>query len=187
MPKLTPKQQRFVDEYQVDLNATQAAIRAGYSKRTAQEQGSRLLSNVMVSEAIAKAQGKRQRKTEITTERVLNELALIGFADMGTYIRFENGAPVLDFSALPDGATAVISEITQDVLQGRGDDPDTVKRTKFKLYDKRAALVDIGKHLGMFIDRLGGPDGGPIKVNAEVDVKDLARRIALILSTVDKR
>ncbi len=74
MDELNDKQKRFADEYLLDLNATQAAIRAGYSKKTAQEQGSRLLSNVMVSEYIEKQKERRQKKTEITQEWVLINL-----------------------------------------------------------------------------------------------------------------
>ncbi len=76
MSKLTDRQEAFVAEYLIDLNATQAAIRAGYSEKTAQEQGSRLLSNVMVAEAIAEGASKRIRKAEITAQDVLEGLYL---------------------------------------------------------------------------------------------------------------
>lgn len=72
--KLTPKQERFVSEYLLDLNATQAAIRAGYSQKTAQEQSSRLLSNVMVAEAVAEAQG---RITEIAEWSAADRLRML--------------------------------------------------------------------------------------------------------------
>ena len=74
MANLTPKQQRFVEEYLIDLNATQAAIRAGYSERTANEQGSRLLANVSISEAIAEAQEKLSNKAQVTVEMVVQGL-----------------------------------------------------------------------------------------------------------------
>lgn len=74
MANLTPKQQRFVEEYLIDLNATQSAIRAGYSERTANEQGSRLLANVSISEAIAEAQEKLSNKAQVTVEMVVNGL-----------------------------------------------------------------------------------------------------------------
>lgn len=79
MARLTEKQKRFVSEYLVDLNASAAAKRAGYSEKTACEQGSRLLANVKVQEEIQKRQVKLQGKLEITQERVLEELAAIGF------------------------------------------------------------------------------------------------------------
>lgn len=71
---ITPKQEAFVREYLKDLNATQAAIRAGYSEKTAQEQGSRLLSNVMVAEAVAKRQDKAAKRAEITVDSLAQEL-----------------------------------------------------------------------------------------------------------------
>lgn len=74
MANLTPKQQRFVEEYLIDLNATQAAIRAGYSEKTAQEQSSRLLSNVMVQEAVQRAKNKLSERTELTVDMVVNGL-----------------------------------------------------------------------------------------------------------------
>ena len=75
MSKLTVKQQRFIEEYLIDLNATQAAIRSGYSEKTAQEQGSRLLSNVKVAKAIAEGKDKRSAETKIDAAWVLTELA----------------------------------------------------------------------------------------------------------------
>lgn len=74
MAELTAKQEAFVREYLKDLNATQAAIRAGYSEKTAQEQGSRLLSNVMVAEAVAKRQDKAAKRAEITVDSLAQEL-----------------------------------------------------------------------------------------------------------------
>lgn len=81
MAKLTAKQKKFVEEYLIDLNATQAAIRAGYSPNTAQEQSSRLLSNVMVKNEIDKAMAERSRRTGINQDRVLRELAKIAFVN----------------------------------------------------------------------------------------------------------
>jgi len=152
---LTPKQARFVEEYLVDLNATQAASRAGYSPRTANEQGARLLAKASVSAAIQAAQAKRSERTEITADRVLTELAKLGFANMADYLKVgPSGDPILDFSALTRDQAAALVEVTvEDFVDGRGEDAREVKRVKFKLADKRAALVDLGRHLGMFINR----------------------------------
>lgn len=81
MAKLTDKQKRFVDEYLVDLNATAAAKRAGYSEKTAYSMGQRLLKKVEIQAAIQKRQAKLRGKLEITQERVLEELAAIAFAN----------------------------------------------------------------------------------------------------------
>ncbi|MBO6510137.1 MAG: terminase small subunit [Roseibium sp.] len=169
MKKLNDKQQRFAQEYLIDLNATQAAIRAGYSEKTAYSQGQRLLKNVEIQELIQIGQEERAERTEITADRVLEELGKIGFANMKSYIRTtEDGDAFVDLSELTEDQAAAINEVTvEDYKDGRGEDARDVRRVKFKLSDKRAALVDIGKHLGMFIERkeLTGKDGGPIAVS----------------------
>lgn len=158
---LNARQQRFVDEYLVDLNATKAAERAGYSKKTARQIGQQNLSKLDIAEAIAKGQARRADRTEITQDRVLNELAALGFSDMGDYITIhDNGSVTHNFAGLPADRTKAIREITQEVvLEGPDEKPDLVRKTKFKLHDKRAALVDIGRHLGMFKNTLDLGDG----------------------------
>lgn len=167
MSKLNEKQKQFVREYLVDLNATQAAIRAGYSEKTAGEIGHENLKKPQIAKAISEAQVKRAIRTEITADRVLEELAKIGFSNMQDYIRTtDDGDAFVDLSNLTREQAAAISEITvEDFTDGRGKDARDVRKVKFKLSDKRAALVDIGKHLGMFIERreLTGKDGGPIE------------------------
>lgn len=163
---LTPKQAAFVREYLIDLNGTQAAIRAGYSERTANEQAARLLANVSVSKAVADAQAKRADRLEITADRVLAELAKIGFADMrdvaswGETVVDEDGKPIhgvklVSSDRLTDSAAAAISEIAE-----------TPAGLRIKLHDKRAALVDIGKHLGMFTEKV--EHSGAIQVQSTV-------------------
>ena len=156
MSKLTPKQAAFVQEYLVDLNGTQAAIRAGYSPRTANEQAARALAKASIQAAIQAAMKKREERTQITQDKVLKELAMLGFANMGDYMRTTaDGDPYLDFSKLTREQTAALQEVTvDDYLDGRGEDARAVRKVKFKLADKRAALVDIGKHLGMFTEKL---------------------------------
>ena len=88
---LTPKQQRFVDEYMVDLNATQAAIRAGYSRHTANEQGCQLLAKLNIQAAISIARKAQQERTGITADRVLTEIALVAFADARELVEVRKG------------------------------------------------------------------------------------------------
>lgn len=163
---LTHKQAAFVREYLIDLNGTQAAIRAGYSERTANEQAARLLANVSVSKAVADAQAERADRLEITADRVLAELAKIGFADMrdvaswGETVVDEDGKPIhgvklVSSDKLTDSAAAAISEIAE-----------TPAGLRIKLHDKRAALVDIGKHLGMFTEKV--EHSGAIQVQSTV-------------------
>ena len=169
---LTEKQKRFCDEYIIDLNATQAAIRAGYSEKTAQQMGSENLLKPVIAEAIQEAQNKRAERTEITQDMVLQELAKIGFSNMLDYMtKTDSGDLVPDFSALTRDQAAAISEITVETYtEGRGEDAEEVKRVKFKLGDKRAALVDMGRHLGMFTDKVqhSGDPNNPINMSLKV-------------------
>lgn len=155
MAKLTDKQKLFTDEYLIDLNATQAAIRAGYSVKTANEQGARLLANVSISDAISKAMATRSRRTGITADRVLNELAKIGFANAADIIDFDTAKVRHDAS---DEDKACIQSIK---IKKSSSDTGSMTEREVKLYDKKAALELIGKHLGMFNDsiRLTGEIG----------------------------
>ena len=148
MGELTAKQRLFVDEYLVDLNATQAAIRAGYSEKTAEQQAYQLLQKTSVQRAISDAVKARAERTGIDQDRVVDELAKIAFADMAHYVRFDGANAYIDFSAMPASATAAISEIVVDEYTvGRGDDAREVKRVRFKLHAKQAALDALLKHL----------------------------------------
>jgi phage terminase small subunit len=167
MPALSEKQKRFVSEYLIDLNATQAAIRAGYSKKTATVQASRLLTNAKVQEELSKQQTKVAERLEITKDRIVDELAKIGFANMLDYMRAGlDGDPYLDFSGLTRDQAAALSEVTvEDFRDGRGEDARDVRRVKFKLHDKKGALVDLAKMLGFVVEKHEhtGKDGAPIQ------------------------
>lgn len=171
---MTPKQQRFVEEYMIDLNATRAAIRAGYSARTAQEQGSRLLSNVMVAKAVEQAAGARAQSTGVTAERVLQELSRLAFADIRKV--FDEEGRLRPVSDLPIEIAASISSIEVVTTRIPGSDPVEVEYTaKMKFWDKRSSLELLGKHLKMFTDKIeaSGPNGGP--VNVQVYLPDNGR------------
>lgn len=168
--KLTAKKRLFADEYLIDLNATQAAIRAGYSKRTASQIGEQLLRKLEVQEYLQERMKARSERTEITQDRVLQELAKIGFSDIRKAVKWGSevlvrdaetgeqvivhGIAVIDSAEIDDDTAAAIAEISE----GRDG-------LKVKLHDKRAALVDIGRHIGMFKQVLEhtGPKGGPIQ------------------------
>jgi phage terminase small subunit len=174
MTKLTPKQEQFVREYLIDLNATQAAIRAGYSAKTANEQGSRLLANVSVRSAIEKAQQARAERTEITADRVLKEIGRIAFFDIRKLYR-EEGGGMKDPHELDDDAAAVLVGVDVVEMQGGaevgGEDgikhaPTYVK--KAKIADKVAALTLAARHLGMLKDKLehsGKVGVGPVDLS----------------------
>ena len=141
---LNEKQALFVREYLVDLNGTQAAIRAGYSPRTAKQQATRLLTNAYVASALTAAQGERADRTQITADDVLREIAAIAFAHMGQYATWNGQTVTLTDSAAVD--PRAVSEVKQTVNQFGSN-------VGIKLHDKLGALEKLGKHLGMWNDK----------------------------------
>ena len=146
MAKLTDKQQRFVDEYLIDLNATQAAIRAGYSAKTADQQGSRMLANVKVKQAVAEKQAQRSKRTGVNQDRVVLELAKVAFAKI-TDIVDSNGRIKEDAS--PDDLASIESIKYKESDNEYG---GSVER-EVKIASKLKALELLGKHLGMWSDK----------------------------------
>lgn len=150
---LTPKQSQFVAEYLIDLNATQAATRAGYSARTANEQGARLLANVSVRAALQDAMKARSARTEVTADRVLAEYAKLAFLDPRRFYDANGG--LIPVPLLPADVAAALSSMEITVERSQGEDGPTfadVKKIKFA--DKKGALDSVARHLGMFIDKV---------------------------------
>ena len=156
--ELSKKHQAFVNEYIIDLNATQAAIRAGYSKKTAQQVSSRMLLNVVIKEAVQHAMDARTVRTQVTADRVLSELAKLGYSNIEDYVTIgDDGLPTVDFSDLTREQFAAITEVTVETRREHNSDKEdaaTIEKVRFKLADKRAALVDIGRHLKLFTDKV---------------------------------
>ena len=148
---LTARQARFVEEYLVDLNATQAAIRAGYSARTADKIGSELLGKTRIAEAISDAQAARSERTQVTADQVIAELAAIGFAKLGDYAAWGPSRFELFESGAVDSRAVQEIKVKETVLAG-GENGETVVRREYgiKLHDKLKALVKLGEHLGMW-------------------------------------
>lgn len=178
---LTPKQRRFVDEYLIDLNATQAAIRAKYSAKTAASIGEENLRKPEIAEAIHQRMRDRERRTEITQDKVLQELAKIGFSDIRKVVRWGetmvrmvdaeegegedlvpyHGLALIDSSEVDDDTAAAIAEVSQ----GRDG-------LKVKFHDKKGALVEIARHLGMFTAK------GHAELDLELKRIDIAKKQA---------
>lgn len=163
--QLSEQRQRFVDEYLIDLNGTQAAIRAGYSVKTAQEQASRLLSNVMVQQAIAKRMAERSKRTGINQDRVVLELAKIAFVKM-TDIVDDHGR--IKGTATDDDLACIesIKYKESDNEFGR-----SVER-EVKIGSKLKALELLGKHLGMWNDKVDLNITTPIVISGEDALED---------------
>ena len=142
MSKLTNKQARFVEEYQIDLNATQAAIRAGYSKKTAQIIGFENLSKPIIQECIQKRMDERSKRTEITADRILEEIAKVGFSDIRKL--FTEADELRSVSSLPDDIAACVQSVEVVTRQTGKTDADGNKEVehvhKIRLADKLKGL-----------------------------------------------
>ncbi|AFY95482.1 terminase small subunit [Chamaesiphon minutus] len=142
-PLLTPKQERFCQEYIIDLNATQAATRAGYSVKTANQQAARMLTNVNIQARIAQLQEQRQERTQLTQDEVIDELGLIARANIEDFLTIENEQVKLqDFSKIDRKKLGVI----QSIKKGR-DGSITLS-----LHSKMSALGELAQIMGLKTD-----------------------------------
>ncbi len=162
---LTDKQQAFVVEYVKCWNASEAARRAGYSERTAQEQGSRLLSNAMVSAAIERFKAEHIMSAEEVQILVTQQAR----SDIGDFLEQTGDVVKVDLvKALDAKKTGLIKKLSQTrTVRTRGDDDvEESVSTTIELYDKQAALVQIGKMHKIFSERqeVVGKDGGPVVI-----------------------
>lgn len=158
MAELNEKQKRFVEEYMIDLNATQAAIRAGYSVKSASDIGGQLLGKTHVQRAIARAKAERSRRTGITQDRVLQELARIAFVNAADLIDPETAQVLPDAS--PDDLKVIsgvkVKYVPHKELNDDGEIMivDAIER-EVKMCDKVRALDMLCKHLGLYDAKQG--------------------------------
>lgn len=190
--KLTPKQMRFCDEYLADtnMNATQAAIRAGYAQKRASEQAYQLLQKTTVQEYIQKRMADRVERTEITQDRVLKELAIIAFSNAADYAKVverdavimkEDGEEItlLDEDGNPVKVQTVEYTLTDNLTDDQKKAIAQIRKGRdgieVRLYDKLQALVQIGKHIGMFKDKVevSGEVNNPMAGLSTEDLKKL--------------
>lgn len=142
----------FVREYLVDLNQKQAAIRAGYSQKTAETHASRLMRLPTVRAAIEAAMAKRSARLEITQDRALKEAARLAFSDIRQIFDAHGGLlPVKDW---PDDLAACISSVEVLKRNVNSDDGKTDDVLKVRLWDKPKNLEMLFKHLGLLIERV---------------------------------
>lgn len=158
--KLKQRRTRFVKEYLIDQNATRAAIAAGFSAKTANQQGSRLLTNVQIKQAIEAGNAKVNDKLDLTVERIKQEIARLAYYDPKDFWN-ENGT-AKPIHEIPEDARRAISGFeTAELFTGSGEDRATAGYIKkFKLVDKTKALELAARHLKMLTDKveLSGSD-----------------------------
>lgn len=171
---MTDAQKRFCDEYLIDLNATRA-YKVAYPNckkdETASAAGSRMLGNVKVQEYIQEQQKEREERTKITQDMIVNELAKIAFLDISNLYN-ENGG-LKNIQDIDENTRKAISSLeTFEEFEGYGEDREKVGDTKkVKLIDKTKALELLGKHLGMFKDKLDISQDKPFEVNISIKKK----------------
>jgi phage terminase small subunit len=141
-----------VEEYIVDLNGKQAAIRAGYSPKTAEVQASRLLSFAKVRKAIKAAMDSRSRRTGITADRVVLELEKLAFSNIFDFIELRSdGSVQIDLLRATRNRAAAIYEVTVKVhAESSSDEARSAKLIQIELCNKLKALDMLARHLGMF-------------------------------------
>lgn len=162
---MTKKQKRFIEEYLIDLNATQAAIRAGYSVESASEIGYENLIKPDIQTAIAKAMAERSKRTGVNQDRIILELSRLAFVKMTDIV---------------DDKGKIKATATEDDLsclegikykQSKSDTGTSVER-EVKIGSKIKALELLGKHLGMWNDKLDVNVAIPIVISGEDDLED---------------
>ena len=161
---MTARQARFVEEYLIDLNATQAAIRAGYSPLSAESDGPRMLGNPSINAAIEERKARRVAKSGITQARVLEELAGLAFSDIRNY-RIDDAGNLHLAPGAPRNAMAAISSVKRKVFTD--DEGRSTVEVEFKLWGKTEPLKLVGRHVDVkgVVERVEhtGAGGGPIE------------------------
>ena len=146
MSELSPKQKRFCQEYMKDLNGTQAAIRAGYSKKTAKEIAAQNLSKLNIQEFIQKLQDKIKERNNITVDKLISELVNIyDINPADIYDKKGNLKPIQD---LPENITRAIREI--EVVERYSGKSIQIQTRKIKFHNKLEAIEKLARHIGFY-------------------------------------
>jgi phage terminase small subunit len=155
----------FCEEYLIDLNGRAAAVRAGYSEKTARVMAQQNLEHPAVVEHLNKLIKQRSERTQITADTVITETARLAFADLRKL--FDENGGLLPVQQWPDDTAAAVASVEIDELfEGFGENRIQVGHTKkVKLWDKPRSLEMLGKHLKLWVERMEhtGPNGGPIQ------------------------
>jgi phage terminase small subunit len=163
---LSDKQQRFITEYLVDLNGTQAAIRAGYKKKYARQQAAENLAKPYIQVEIQARMNRRSTRTEITADKVLTEFARLGFSDMRRFTEWgPDGVKLKESSELSEDDARCVAEVAQTVTESGG-------QLKFKLHDKLKALESMARHLKLYPSGDAPPTPA---VNVNVTIQEIVQ------------
>lgn len=169
LEKLEPREERFVHEYVVDLNATQAAIRAGYSPRY---NANRLMEKERITFAIERLKAQRLSRTGVDQDSVLHEMSLLAQSDISHYFVDDDGNLALAEGA-PEGAMRAVQSVKKRITSRRDKDGATTvtRDIELKLWDKPTPLKLMGRHVGLFPDRVEhtGKGGGPIEAVTRIE------------------
>jgi len=161
---LNERQKKFCREYIVDLNGKQAAIRAGYSAKTAEVKGSQLLSLVKVKVYIEELMEKRGERTKVTADMVISELSKVAFHDIRKF--YNDDGTLKGITDLDDDSASILSSF-KTRKENKGDsDYDIIE--EYKRQDKMKALELLGKHFGIFTDKIDVDMNGSIKIEDEI-------------------
>ncbi|KKK57441.1 hypothetical protein LCGC14_3054450, partial [marine sediment metagenome] len=159
--KLPAQRRKFVHEYLVDLNGTRAAMRAGYSEKTANEQAAQLLANLSVSQAVEAGHQRLAELVKVRQYEIVREFRNLGFSDMRHFSEWgKNGVTLTDSKELTREQAACVAEVSQTITENGG-------TIKFKLHNKVDALSALAKHLGMFPTRV---EQGVVQVPVQFNI-----------------
>lgn len=168
MAAIKEQHKLFVKEYLVDYHGENAAIRAGFTAKSARSQASKMLSMPKIQKELKAQQSKLTKKLEISATRVLEELGRVAFSDIRTL--FDDDGNLLKITDLDKDTTATLAGLDITTTHGakNEDGTDTVEQTyKFKQWDKIAALEKLARHLGMFKE-----DGTSLNINVNIEGRD---------------
>jgi|CXWL01.1.fsa_nt_gi phage terminase small subunit len=183
---LRRKQQRFIEEYVLDFNATQAAIRAGYSRRTAREIGRQNMTKANILEALELQIDRLERKSELTAERAVQEIARLAFSDIRKL--FTSTGALRPLKEIDNGTVAAL--VKMEVIEQKSRN-GTVRRRGYtiRFYSKTEALSMAGRRLKLFTDKheVSGPDGKPfVRVFEAKEWEEAFRKVANYLPATPK-
>lgn len=162
--QLTEKQKRFCQEYIIDFNGAQSAIRAGYSKKSAKEISSENLTKPNIQEYIKELIKEQQIRTEVTADKVLKELSLIAFFDVG--LLYNDDGTLKPITELPEEITKAIHSVKNRIEKQGQDKEDWAEIKEIRSHDKLRALELIGKYFSMFTDKV--EHSGKIESNISI-------------------